>query len=355
MTIDELARQPGEWLRTAGPMSDIVVSSRIRLARNLAGFPFLSRADEQQRQDVQQAVRQAIERAGLGEHAYYFEIDRADALHRQILVERHLISKQHAEAEGCRGVAVDRREQFAVMVNEEDHLRMQVLRSGLQFDAEWEQISRLDDRVGTQADYAFHSRYGFLTACPTNCGTGLRVSVMLHLPALKLTGQIEKVFRAARELRLAVRGLHGEGTEAYGDFYQVSNQITLGKTETELIKEFKDLVIPKIVEYERRAREALVASRPVELDDKIWRAYGTLSNARTINSEEALFWLSQLRMGVALGRIDRMAIDTVNDMFLMIQPAHLQNLVGQPLDPEQRGVARADYVRQRLGGNGASG
>lgn len=348
MIVDELARQSGEWLRGVGPMSDIVISSRVRLARNIAGYPFLSKATEEQRAELATMIRRNVdERATAGEWSY-LEMAKTDELDQQILIERHLISRQHADSRGSRGVAVSKNESVAVMVNEEDHLRLQVLRSGLQLDEVWEEISRIDDRLEERIDFSFHTRYGYMTACPTNVGTGLRVSVMLHLPGLKLTGEIERVFRAARDMRLAVRGLFGEGTEATGDFFQISNQVTLGRTEEEIVNDFKHLVIPKIIDYENRARKTLVQDKTLALDDRVWRSYGALVNARTISSEETMLHLSHLRMGINLARIKTVDMKTVNELFLLTQPAHLQKLHGGRLNGEQRSIARAELIRKRL-------
>jgi protein arginine kinase len=347
--LDEIARQPGEWLRGDGPLSDIVISSRIRLARNVAGFPFLTKASESQRTELADMLRPHIlSTTGRGE-GQYLDMAQLNEIDQQVLVERHLISRNHAEAKGTRGVAITRNENIAIMVNEEDHLRIQVLRSGLQLDEIWREINALDDRLETKIEYAFHPRYGYLTACPTNVGTGIRVSVMLHLPGLKLAGEIERVFRAAKDMRLAVRGLFGEGTEATGDFFQVSNQVTLGRTEEEILNDFKVMVIPKIIEYETRARQALVQERTVALDDRVFRSYGMLKHARTISSEETMLHLSHLRMGVHLGRIKNVAMQTINELFLITQPAHLQKIQGAKLNGEQRSVARADIIRKRLG------
>src|SRR5688500_14661573 len=249
MKLSDLTSQAGEWLRGNGPKSEIVISSRIRLARNVSGFPFLSRCTRHQRQAVEGKVRDTILAAQLAPQMLYVDLQEAPEVDRHLLVERHLISKPHAAAEGARGVAVGENESVSIMVNEEDHLRVQVLRSGLQLEEAWEQINAIDDKLESKLDFSFHPRFGYLTACPTNVGTGIRVSVMLHLPALKLTGEIEKVFRAAKDMRLAVRGLYGEGTEATGDFYQISNQTTLGKTEDETISDSKNLAIPKIIRY----------------------------------------------------------------------------------------------------------
>ncbi len=349
MNIDDLTKQAGEWLSGTGPMADIVISSRIRLARNLAGFPFLSKATPTQRAELQRLLRAAIEKVKLKENLFYVDVDRIDDLDRKVLVERHLISRQHAESQGSRGVAISSKETVALMVNEEDHLRMQGLRSGLQLDKLWEEANRIDDMLGGRIEFSFHKRYGYLTACPTNVGTGMRVSVMLHLPALRITGEMERVIRAARDMRLAVRGLYGEGTEAAGDFFQVSNQTSLGRSEEEIIDEFKHIVIPKIVDYEHQARQALLKDKAVALDDKIWRAYGLLTTARAMSSDETMALLSHLRMGVHLGRIDRLNMGVLNELFILTQPAHLQKLRGQSLDGEQRSIWRADYIRRRLG------
>jgi protein arginine kinase len=351
LKLSDLTNHAGEWLRGSGPMSEIVISSRIRLARNVAGSPFLSRASRHQRQHLESKIRDTILAAQISTQTLYVDLDSAPDIDRTLLVERHLISKPHAAAEGARGVAIGEDETVSIMVNEEDHLRIQVLRSGLQLEEAWEQINQIDDRLEAKLDWAFHPRFGYLTACPTNVGTGIRVSVMLHLPALKLTGEIEKVFRAAKDMRLAVRGLYGEGTEATGDFYQISNQTTLGKSEEEIISDFKHQVIPKIIDYEHHARRTLLNDRTVALDDKVCRALGILRSARLLASEETLFLLSHLRMGVNLGRVKDIDLRTLNELFLLTQPAHLQKIQGKKLEGDLRRAARADYIRQRLNSN----
>lgn len=345
MTLDDLANEIGEWLRGEGPYADVVISSRIRLARNISNFPFLSKADESERRQIFRLLSDCISDLDPGDDTIFVDIDEVEELDRQFLVERHLISRQHAEGEGTRGVGIARGEQRALMINEEDHLRIQVLRSGLQLATLYEEVDQIDDAIGRRVEYAFDPRFGFLTACPTNVGTGIRVSVMLHLPALKLTNQIEQMFRTAKDLKLAVRGLYGEGTDAVGDFFQVSNQTTLGREEQEIVDDFGTKIIPQIVEYEMDARESLLKEHTHLLDDKIWRAYGTLENARAMSSDETLFLLSHLRMGVSMGRCDNLDLSTVNEMFLRAQPAHLQKLNGKRLDGEQRSIARAEYLR----------
>ena len=348
MTLDELLHTPGAWLNSGGPLGDVVVSSRIRLARNLTGFHFLSKASPAERKEITQTLRAAITGCDLGQETFYVDVDNSDQIDRQLLVERQLISRQHVDAEGSRGVAIATSEQFALMINEEDHLRIQVLRSGMDLDDAWKQVSRIDAALESVVDFAYHGQYGYLTACPTNVGTGLRVSVMLHLPALKLTNEIEKVLRAAKDMRLAVRGLYGEGTEALADFFQVSNQLTLGETEEQILLGFKNNVIPSIVKYEQETRESLLADRVTALDDKVHRALGLLENARAISSEEALFLLSHLRMGVVLGRVKHIDLTVVHELFLFVQSAHLQKRVGQELDGERRSILRADLIRDRL-------
>src|ERR1700733_1844120 len=350
MKLSDLTNQAGEWLRGSGPMSEIVISSRIRLARNIAGFPFLSKCSRHQRQALERKSRDTVLNSAVAPSMLYVDLEEAPEVDRQLLVERHLISKPHKDAEGARGVAIGENETLSIMVNEEDHLRIQVLRSGLQFEEAWEQINAVDDLLESRLDFSFHPRFGYLTACPTNVGTGIRVSVMLHLPELKLTSEIEKVFRAAKELRLAVRGLYGEGTEATGDFYQISNQTTLGKSEEEIIGDFKHVVIPKIIEYEHHARKALLNERALALDDKVWRALGLLRSARLMETEETLVALSHVRLGVNLKRVKDLDINKVNELFLLTQEAHLQKMVGKKLDGEARRAARAEFIRGRLNG-----
>jgi len=330
-------------------MSEVVISSRVRLARNVKGYPFLSCANRTQRRELETRARETILEAELAPRMLYVDLEQASDVDRELLVERHLISKHHAAAEGARGVAIGQDENLSIMVNEEDHLRLQVLRSGLQLDEAWEQINHVDDVLEEELEFSYHNRFGYLTACPTNIGTGIRVSVMLHLPALKLTGEIDKVFRAAKDMKLAVRGLYGEGTEATGDFYQISNQTTLGKEESEILDDFKHHVIPRIIDFEHHARRTLRSERAVALDDKVFRALGLLKSARLLASDETLFLLSHLRMGIHLGRVKDVEIKTLNELVLMTQPAHLQKLMGKKLDGDERKAARAEFVRHKLG------
>ena len=347
MNLEELAQKCGEWLRGSGPESDIVISSRIRLARNFADFPFIRKCSEQDRANVENQLRTAIESEKRWENLTYIDVDNLPEVDRQFLVERQLISREHADASGARAVAIDPDEQFSLMINEEDHLRIQVMKSGLDLPAAWKQVDQIDDLLEKSITFAYHPSLGYLTACPTNVGTGMRVSVMLHLPALVITQQIDKVFRSLQKISLAVRGLYGEGSQAMGDFYQISNQITLGRSEEELITQVNE-VIPVMIDYERKARQFLVKESREDLHDRVSRAYGILCTAKTISSEETMHLLSSLRMGVNLGLIDNLEIPVINKLFIHTQPAHLQKLRGMLLDTADRNAERAHYLQKHL-------
>jgi protein arginine kinase len=346
MNLDDLTRTSGEWLRGTGPESDIVMCSRIRLARNLNDFPFINRASRLERTEIESVVAGSLIRVTDADLSF-LDVNNLSKLDRLFLVERQLISRELDNAEGPRGVAIAPHENVSIMINEEDHLRIQVMLSGLSLQDVWDRINRIDDQLEEKLSYAFSSQLGYLTACPTNVGTGIRVGVMLHLPALVQTKQIDKVFRALQKINLAVRGLYGEGTQAFGDFYQISNQQTLGKSEQELIRNLTE-VVPQIIEYERKARQQLVNERRQHLHDQVSRAYGVLKTAHTISSEETMHLLSSVRMGINLGLIDDLEIPTVNELFIHTQPAHLQKIQGAPLEVDERNVARASYLRSRL-------
>lgn len=347
MNLDSLSHNSGEWLRGTGPEADIVISSRIRLARNLSAFPFTNRASMHQKAEVEQHFRDRLGKLDFAPRLDYLSVAGLSPLDRQLLVERQLVSRELSSADGPRGVAVAPPETISIMVNEEDHLRLQVIRSGFTLDEAWSDIDRLDDALEQKVTYAFSEEFGYLTACPTNVGTGMRASVMLHLPALVLTKQIEKVFRALQKINLAVRGLYGEGSRASGDFYQISNQVTLGKSEVAILNEIRE-VIPQIISYERQARSTLTRESRQALHDRVSRAFGTLQSATMMTSEETMDLLSSVRLGVNLGLIEDITILTVNELFIQTQPAHLQKLMGTPLDGEERNSARARYLRTRL-------
>lgn len=351
MNFESLVTTSGEWLRGTGPDSDIVISSRIRLARNLGEFPFPPCADDDVRAAVEEVLRREIRSLSVGDNLLYINIDTLGPLDRQFLVERQLISREHAETHGTRGVGIGPRETLSLMINEEDHLRMQVLRSGFALHQCWEEMTALDDELESRVLFAFDDEFGYLTSCPTNVGTGMRASVMLHLPGLVLTKEIQKVFQAMQKMSLAVRGLYGEGSQAMGDFYQISNQVTLGKTEEQILQTINE-VVPRIIDYERRVRSALIKENRAKLHDQVSRAFGILRSAHTITSEETMHLLSSVRMGINLGLVDGIEIPTVNELFIHTQPAHLQKIRHATLESAERNVARAAYLRERLAGGG---
>ncbi len=377
MKLTDISNDINEWFNGSGPLSDIVVSSRIRLARNLAGHKFLSRCSTTEKSEILTKLKEVLMSLDLGDKIFYISVDKTSNLNRDFLVERHLISRHHAAGRGPRGVVIARREFFTAMINEEDHLRIQVLKAGCQLSKCYEQINHIDDMIEQKIGFAYSPRFGYLTACPTNLGTAIRCSVMLHMPALKMTGQIEKFFHAARDMGLAVRGLFGEGTEAASDLYQLSNQISLGVSEEAIVSEFENTIIPEIVEYENAARKELLSKQVDTLDDKISRAMALLQSAHLISSHEALFLLSHLRLGInmcermgattpALKRLRDLAelprdksgkgadedkglsITTINRLFMLTLPAHLQLNYGKPLDPTHRDALRAQIIRSAL-------
>ena len=374
MKLTEISGNINEWFSGEGPLADVVISSRVRLARNLAGYRFLAACPATEKAEILRKLKDILMALDLGDEVFYIGVDKVPALEKRFLVERHLISQNHAFGKGPRGAVIARREFFTAMINEEDHLRLQVLKAGCQLPACIEQINRIDDLIEQKVEYAFSPKYGYLTACPTNLGTGIRVSVMLHLPALKMTGQIEKFLNATKALGLAVRGLFGEGTEAAGDFYQLSNQITLGVRENDIVNQFEKTIIPEIVEYEHAARSQLLSHDASLLDDKISRALALLKNANLISSQEALFLLSHIRLGLNMrkhqgastpaidqlcslgkdcadsGASDRLSIVTVNRLFLLTLPAHLQLNYGKELDSTHRDALRAQIIRSALNG-----
>lgn len=371
MKLTDISNDINEWFSGSGPQADIVVSSRIRLARNIAGYKFLSHCSNTEKAEILEKLKNVLMSLELGDKASYICVDKAPTLSRHFLVERHLISRHHAFGKGPRGVVMVQREFFTAMINEEDHLRLQVLKAGCQLSQCAEQINKIDDMIEEKIDFAFSPKYGYLTACPTNLGTGIRISVMLHLPALKMTGQIEKFFNAARAMSLAVRGLFGEGTEASSDLYQISNQVTLGIAESDIIAKFENTIITEIVEYENAARKQLLSRQSNILDDKISRAMALLQNAHLISSQEALFLLSHLRLGINMhkymgastpaieklytlcgsGLSDKatpLSIATINRLFMLTLPAHLQMNYGKTLDPTHRDALRAQIIRSAL-------
>jgi len=349
MNIEDLLYKESEWLKGAGPNSNIVMSSRVRLARNIEGFPFFNWAKTEDKKKILAVAQEAIEKSKFLKKALFLKIKDMAEIDRQFLVERRLMSPEHVIDPEYKGLAIDDKEIVSVMINEEDHLRIQVLQSGFDVIEAWRMSDEIDTDIGKKITYAFSEKWGYLTACPTNTGTGLRASVMLHLPALVMTNQIGKVFQAISKLGLTMRGFYGEGTEAVGNFFQVSNQVTLGRSETDLIDKIGSIV-DKLVKREESTRNILLMKNKEELVDRIWRSYGTLESARIITSSETIRLLSDIRLGVDMGVITGMNRTQINELFILIQPAHLQKIDGRILASKQRDYRRADLIREKIKG-----
>lgn len=342
------------WYIEKGPEADVVISSRVRLARNLKEYPFpfmMKRQDEAKIVDlVKDTLMNDKSSAAVDLHfgdLHFIDIKNINPVDKAFLVEKHIVSPDMAESQRDRGVLVSRDEKISIMVNEEDHLRIQCLFAGMQLDSAWSLCSRIDDFLEAKVEMAFDSKFGYLTCCPTNIGTGMRASVMLHLPALTMTGYIKGILEACSKLGMAVRGLYGENSEASGNMYQISNQVTLGQTEEEIIANIKN-IISQIIEQERLMRREIFNQNPYRLEDRVFRAAGVLSNARIISSEESMKLLSDVRLGVDMGIIKDISIEVLNEIMLLIQPAGLQKTAGKQLNPDERDVTRAEMVRNRL-------
>jgi protein arginine kinase len=347
MKLEELFKNQTEWVSSDGPHGKIVLSSRVRLARNLHGFAFPGWAKKAERQRAMEVMRPVVEQLPEMGDCFSGSMDSIAALDKQMLVERHLISREHAARNVGSGLVVNDRETISVMLNEEDHLRMQALKGGLQLKSVFKTIDKLDSELEAKLDYAFSPRLGYLTACPTNVGTGMRASAMVHLPGMVLSDQINQIVQAVNKLGLAVRGLYGEGTEALGNVFQVSNQTTLGEKEGEVIERLNKVML-QIVEHEENARMSLLEKRPKVVYDQVGRAYGILTNAFTMSSKEALNLLSLLRMAVDLGLLPATVRELVDRLFVDTQPAHVQKLAERKLTAEERDLYRADLIRARL-------
>ncbi|MDI6703542.1 MAG: protein arginine kinase [bacterium] len=345
MGIDRYINRIGEWLNGSGENAGIVISSRIRLARNIKGIPFSIFASERDCNEVAKMACFAFSKSSYLANADIIDLRDINDLGRQFLMERHLISIEAAKGQNGL-VAIGDKEMISVMVNEEDHLRLQIMGSGLGLLSLWRVISQIDDTLSRNLDYATSLNWGYLTACPTNVGTGMRASVYIHLPALTITNQINKVLKAVSQLGLAIRGIHGEGTESLGNLFQISNQITLGQTEDEIADNI-ERVTRQIISHEQTAQKNLLEKASKSIEDRIFRAYGILKYSRLISSKETLNLLSQVRLGVNMGYL-MIPLSTLNELLIIIQPAHVQKIAGRILGPKARDEKRAEIIRQRL-------
>jgi protein arginine kinase len=347
MNLHEFLMPPAESSGRRGPHDRIVMSSRVRLARNLKNAAFPGWAKKPERVRVLEMIRPAIESLPEMKTAFSESMDNLTPLDKQILVERHLISREHANKAAGSGLVLNHEESLCVMINEEDHLRMQALRPGLQIKEAWRDIDLVDSALEKKLDYAYSPEIGYLTACPTNLGTGIRVSAMLHLPGLVLAEQINGIIQSVNKLGLAVRGLYGEGTEALGNVFQVSNQQTLGEPEVTIVERL-DKVLSQILEHEENHRLLLLEKKPQMVYNHIGRAYGVLANAHSISSKETMNLLSFLRLGVDLGLFPGVDRSLIDHLFILTQPAHLQKQHSEKLSAEERDLLRADMLREHL-------
>lgn len=333
-----------------GPESDIVISSRIRLARNLDLIPFPQILDRESGKKSLQTIENAWNKSKNADlkQMELLTFNQLTVLDRKMLVEKHLISPNHAQSdESFRGVLINQDGSLVIMINEEDHLRIQCFLPGLQLEECYRQSQQIDDELEQYLNFAFDERRGYLTSCPTNVGTGMRASVMLHLPAIAISGQTNQIFHNIAQLGMTVRGIYGEGTEVIGNFFQLSNQVTLGQTEEDIINNLTGIT-NRIVEQERLLRERLKADMKYQLEDRVGRAYGILSSARVMNSNEAMALLSDVRLGVDMGILAKIKPYALNELVVAIRPAHLQKKAGKEMDAFHRDIKRAEVIQERL-------
>jgi protein arginine kinase len=346
-SFEDLFARTSPWLAGEGPHAELVLSTRIRLARNLRDVPFTHRAREEQLQGVLSSVGAAAQGSSTFSGALVLRMPECTPLQRQVLVERHLVSHELGDGARPRGVLVAADDRMALMVNEEDHLRLQALTPGFQLAEAWALADAADDELSQGLDFAFHEELGYLTSCPTNAGTGLRASVLIHLPALVLLEEIQRVLKSIMQVGLNVRGLYGEHSEVMGNLFQISNQQTLGRSERDSLESL-ERVTRQIIETEERARERMLRDARIQIEDKVWRAYGTLRFCRSIHAREVINLCSAVRLGVALGLAGLPPLRVLNELLVLTQPAHLQVRAGEDLSPADRNVHRADLVRERL-------
>ena len=347
--FDRMLSERKRWFDGSGPRGDEILSTRVRLARNLTGFRFVGRAREEELATVFQRIESALEALpGMGDGALT-QIDELSILDRHFLLERHLLSHDLTAEARHRGIAIGPDESVSLMVNEEDHLRLQCLRSGIQLDEAWEAANRLDSALAEKLSFAFREELGYVTSCPTNVGTGMRASVLVHLPSLVLTQRIKKVLTGVTQVGLSVRGFHGEGSDVVGNFFQISNQVTLGISEEGTLEKLQGVVL-QILDMEAKARDSLNRDARLQVEDKIGRAFGTLKYARILSSQECMGLLSAVRFGVTLGLDDLPDLAVVNEILIHAQPAHLQKMAGREMSSAERNEFRAGWIQKRLRG-----
>ena len=346
--VDKLMSKRVGWLADSGPDDDIAISSRIRLARNLLEYSFPPAASIDDLRAVIEYVKNICEGTDIFNDYFFVELGDLSNLDRRILMERRVVSRDFVSKQTPSALIMTKDESESIMINEEDHLRLQCIQSGLQLPEIWKKVNRIDDILSQRLRCAYDEELGFLTSCPTNIGTGMRASVMLHLPGLVLTEQVNQMKQAVQKLGLAVRGIFGEGTDNVGNLFQISNQSTLGESETQIIEKL-DTVIKQIMVHEKKSRVGILEKNKNFLMNHVGRAYGILKHAYIISSQEALNSLSALRLGVDLGMFSSLDIHTVNELFVLVQPGHLQKYSGKQMEnSSDRDILRASLIRERL-------
>ncbi|NLY42693.1 MAG: protein arginine kinase [Clostridiaceae bacterium] len=337
------------WYAVRGPEWDVIISSRVRLARNFSDIPFPSRMSREQGEQVVQRSKDAILNSNtvLSREFEYIPMSSLSVVERQAMVEQHLISPAMVQNVNSRGLLINKDQNISIMINEEDHIRLQCLFTGLQLDEAYDLANKVDNVLEERIEYAYHEQYGYLTSCPTNVGTGMRASVMVHLPAVVMLGYANNLLSAVSKMGIAVRGLYGEGTEARGNMFQISNQVTLGLSEEETIENLKGIV-RQLVEQERMARKKLISENRSRLEDRFCRAYGILANARIMSSEEFMKLFSDVRLGINMGILKEELLEIINELMIITQPANIMKQFGQNLGPEERDIKRAELIREKL-------
>ncbi|NHM33344.1 protein arginine kinase [Neobacillus terrae] len=350
MSLEKFINQAiSSWMNEDGPDSDIVLSSRIRLARNIQDYKFPTIFSHDEAKMIIVKMEEIINKGEITKFGQLelLKMDELQPLQKRVLMEKHLISPNLAEDSSHGACILTENEEVSIMLNEEDHIRIQCLFPGLQLTEALEAAGEIDDWLEEHVQYAFHEDFGYLTSCPTNVGTGLRASVMMHLPGLVLTQQINSIIPAINQLGLVVRGIYGEGSEALGNIFQISNQMTLGKSEEDITEDIKS-VVSQLIAQERSAREALVKTSNIQLEDRVFRSYGILSNSRIIETKEAARCLSDVRLGIDIGYFKNMSRSILNELMILTQPGFLQQYAGGPLRPHERDIRRAALIRERL-------
>ncbi|WP_078382585.1 protein arginine kinase [Sutcliffiella halmapala] len=344
-----LSNAVSSWMNQEGPASDIVLSSRVRLARNLEAMRFPTVASNEEAREIVETMKRHFSEKSFQElgELEFLVMEELNTLEKRVLVEKHLISPQLAEDSTYGACMLTPNEEVSIMINEEDHIRIQCLFPGMQLTEALRVANSLDDWIESKIDYAFDEKRGYLTSCPTNVGTGLRASVMMHLPALVLTQQMNRIVPAINQLGLVVRGIYGEGSEALGNIFQISNQLTLGKSEEDIVNDLLS-VVQQLIAQERSAREALVKTSNIQLEDRVFRSYGILAHSRIIETKEAAKCLSDVRLGIDLGFIENISRSILNELMILTQPGFLQQYAGGPLRPNERDIRRASLIRERL-------